>query len=47
MPSLFLLSIINLSIKKYPFLFGLNEDWLKNKKEIEDLFINSKVFTYI
>ena len=43
MPSLFLLSIINLSIKKYPFLFGLNEDWLKNKKEIEDLFINSKV----
>ena len=43
MPSLFLLSIINLSIKKYPILFGLNEDWLKNKKEIEDLFINSKV----
>ena len=43
MPSLFLLSLLNLSINKYSFLFGLNEDWLRNKKELEDLFINSKV----
>ena len=43
MPSLFLLSILNLSIRKYPFLFPLNEEWFKNKKELDDLFINSKV----
>ena len=43
MPSLFLLSILHLALNKYRSLFGLNEDWFKNKKEWEDLFINSKV----
>ena len=43
MPSLFLLSILYLSLKKYRKLFNLNEDWFKNKQEWEDLFINSKV----
>ena len=43
MPSLFLLSILYLSLKKYRSLFNLNEEWFKNKKEWNDLFINSKV----
>jgi len=43
MPSLFLLSILYLSLKKYRSLFSLNEEWFKNKQEWEDLFINSKV----
>ena len=43
MPSLFLLSILHLALKKYRSLFLLNEEWFKNKKEWEDLFINSKV----
>ena len=43
MPSLFLLSILYLSLKKYRSLFSLNEEWFKNEKEWEDLFINSKV----
>ena len=43
MPSLFLLAILHLSLKKYRSLFALNEDWFKNEKEWEDQFINSKV----
>ena len=43
MPSLFLLSILYLSIKKYRSLFNLNEEWFKNQQEWDDLFINSKV----
>ena len=41
MPSLFLLSILHLSIKKYKQLFKIK--FLKNEHEIEELFINSKV----
>ena len=43
MPSLFLLSITYLSIKKYHYLFGINEDWFDNQKELDELFVNSKV----
>ena len=43
MPSLFLLSIMHLALKKYRIIFNLNEDWFKNWKEWSDLFINSKV----
>ena len=43
MPSLFLLSILHLVLKRYRSLFLLNEEWFKNKKEWEDLFINPKV----
>jgi hypothetical protein len=43
MPSLFLLSILYLALKKYRALFSLNEEWFINKQEWEDLFINSKV----
>ena len=43
MPSLFLLSILYLGIKKYYSLFSLKEEWSKNEKELDDLFINSKV----
>ena len=43
MPSLFLLSTLYLAINKYKTLFTLNEEWFKNKKEWDDLFINSKV----
>ena len=43
MPSLFLLAILHLSLKRYRSLFSLNEDWFKNEKEWEDIFINSKV----
>ena len=43
MPSLFLLSIVYLGIKKYRHLFDLNEEWFKNTQEWDDLFINSKV----
>ena len=43
MPSLFLLSIMYLALKKYRSIFNLNEDWFKNWKEWKDLFINSKV----
>ena len=43
MPSLFLLSIMHLALKKYRSIFNLNEDWFKNWQEWEDLFINSKV----
>ena len=43
MPSLFLLSIMYLSLKKYHSLFSINEDWFKNDKELDELFINSKV----
>ena len=43
MPSLFLLSIFHLVIKKYHKLFNLNSNWFKNKEEWDNLFINSKV----
>ena len=44
MPSLFLLSILHLALKKYPKLFGINEQWFKNDEhELDELFINSKV----
>ena len=43
MPSLFLLSIMHLALKKYRSIFDLNEDWFKNWKEWNDIFINSKV----
>ena len=43
MPSLFLLSIMYLSLKKYRTIFNLNESWFKNWQEWHDLFINSKV----
>ena len=43
MPSLFLLSTLYLAINKYKALFELNEEWFKNKKEWDDIFINSKV----
>ena len=43
MPSLFLLSIMYLSLKKYRTIFNLNENWFKNWQEWNDLFINSKV----
>ncbi len=33
MPSLFLLSILYLALKKYRKLFSLNEDWFANKQE--------------
>ena len=42
-PSLFLLSIINLSVTKYPNLFKLYDDFHIVPKDLEDLFINSKV----
>ena len=43
MPSLFLLAIMHLALKKYRSIFNLNEDWFKNWQEWHDLFINSKV----
>jgi E3 ubiquitin-protein ligase TRIP12 len=43
MPSLFILSIINLVIQKYKDLFNLNQEYFKNAQEFIDLFINSKV----
>ena len=43
MPSLFLLSIIHLVIKKYRNLFNLNDEFLKSDQELDELFINSKV----
>ena len=43
MPSLFLLSIMNLSLKKYPKLFNINNEYFKDDKELDELFINSKV----
>ena len=43
MPSLFILSIMNLVIKKYQNLFNLNEEYFKNIQEFDELFINSKV----
>ena len=43
MPSLFLLSIINLSIKKYQSLFNINKEYFKNEQETDELFVNSKV----
>ena len=43
MPSLFLLSILHLAIKKYNKLFKLNSNWFKHKEEWNNLFINSKV----
>ena len=43
MPSLFILSIINLSIKKYSKLFNLEENIFKTKFDLEESFINSKV----
>ena len=43
MPSLFLLSIIHLVVKKYRNLFNLNDEFLKNEPELDELFINSKV----
>ena len=43
MPSLFLLSIMHLALKKYRSIFNLNEDWFKNWEEWNNLFINSKV----
>ena len=43
MPSLFILSIMNLVIKKYRDLFNLNPEYFQNMQEFVDLFINSKV----
>ena len=43
MPSLFLLSIMHLALKKYRTIFNLNLDWFKNNNEWDDIYINSKV----
>ena len=43
MPSLFLLSIIHLALKKYKILFNINKEFFKNDQELDELFINSKV----
>ena len=43
MPSLFLLSIIHLVLKKYRDLFNINQEYFKNEQELDELFINSKV----
>ena len=42
-PSLFLFSFINLSITKYPVLFKIRDDFLITDRDLEDIFINSKV----
>ena len=42
-PSLFLVSLMNLSIDKYSNLFNLKEDFSTTKKDFEELFFNSKV----
>ena len=42
-PSLFLLSLINLSITKYPILFKIRDDFHITDKDLEEIFINSKV----
>ena len=42
-PSLFLFSLINLSITKYPILFKIRDDFLITDRDLEDIFINSKV----
>ena len=42
-PSLFLLSIMNLSINKYPDLFNLSDNFSITKKDLDEIFINSKV----
>ena len=42
-PSLFLLSLMNLSITKYNKLFNLVDNFSLNEKDLEDIFINSKV----
>ena len=42
-PSLFLFSLINLSITKYPVLFKIRDDFLITDRDLEDIFINSKV----
>ena len=42
-PSLFLLSLINLSITKYPILFKIKDDFHITDKDLEEIFINSKV----
>ena len=43
MPTLFILSILNLSIKKYPKLFNIEQNIFKTKYEMEELFTNPKV----
>ena len=43
MPSLYLLSIMNMIIRKYQNLFNINKEYFKNEQELDELFINSKV----
>ena len=43
MPSLYLLSILNLVIKKYQNLFNIDKEYFKNSQEFDELFINPKV----
>ena len=42
-PSLFLISILNLSVTKYANLFNLKNDFSISNKDLEDIFLNSKV----
>ena len=42
-PSLFLLAIINLSLTKYQNLFNIKDSFSITKKDLEEIFINSKV----
>ena len=42
-PSLFLVSLLNLAITKYPNIFNLQNYFSIPKKELEELFFNSKV----
>ena len=43
MPSLFLLSIIHLVVKKYRNIFNISNEYFKSEQELDELFINSKV----
>ena len=42
-PSLFLVSLLNLSISKYSNIFNIKEDFSVTKKDFDELFFNSKV----
>ena len=42
-PSLFLVSLMNLSLNKYSNIFNLKEDFSITKKDFEELFFNPKV----
>ena len=42
-PSLFLISILNLSITKYSNIFNIKSDFSISNKDLEDIFLNSKV----